>query len=419
MTRTPLRSLRSGDDLLRLERLKSLRPRPQPQLRPSTLASASTRSASEKKLQSCPNCGQEFIRLSRHLPHCRLQPSPHLEVVPECVDIPDIPSGLPSELSPPPPSRPDQHHSDFGRDDELGFVLHDFTHSRDVQVPSVLTDIQPRLPVKWPHTSNLQAWSSFQDAVLHRCSPAVYHLPVDQAMDLLSHSIYDCGSSVFGVRRAKARRPVFTPNSRTVERHCRREKDKAKRRLRAEPLSSQAKYDYLQAVRRHSQALHVLLGEERNLDEQAARSKFKRDPHQFANHLFSPPQLGKPTFTKEVADEFYTNTYRDTDRSFRYSPPDGFPRPPPPAVPSSASFATLKEFRALLRRKSNRSAAGVNGVSYMVYKRCSRLCRILWQILGKIWSRRRIPLSFRIARTRQIPKTRDFSPLLDASHLRS
>ena len=73
-------------------------------------------------------------------------------------------------------------------------------------------------------------------------------------------------------------------------------------------------------------------------------NRFLRDPVKYAKNLLNPPILGKPGFSKEVADIYFTQAYTDPDRSYCYLPPVDVPRPPLPQSPFDLEFL----FRHLL-----------------------------------------------------------------------
>ena len=139
------------------------------------------------------------------------------------------------------------------------------------------------------------------------------------------------------------------------------------------------------------------------------KKRFLQDPHAFAKNLFNPPQAGAPTFTKEVAEAYFSDVCGDDNREYEYTAPSTLPRPPPPKVPFNCVFPSFDNFSKICWRKRNKSAPGCNGISYQVYKFCPKVRTILWEILKRVWYGNVIPSVWQIARIREIPKSSDTS----------
>ena len=136
------------------------------------------------------------------------------------------------------------------------------------------------------------------------------------------------------------------------------------------------------------------------------RKRFLKDPHRFATDLLNPPTTGKPTFSKSDADSFFQKTYSDSKRDFVYTPPP-MKRPDFPKHVFNSSPPSFKELSDICWKKSNGSAPGFNGNSFLIYKKCPQTRRILYNLFCRIWKERVIPISWRVGRLRLIPKTDD------------
>ena len=110
-------------------------------------------------------------------------------------------------------------------------------------------------------------------------------------------------------------------------------------------------------------------------------------------------------FSKESADMFFKATYEHESRSSGYEPFEGLPRPAKPKHSFDCSIPTLDEFDDVCAKKSNGSAAGLNGNQYLVYKRCPEVRRFLFQIIKRVWKERKIPREWTVGRIRLLPKS--------------
>ena len=100
----------------------------------------------------------------------------------------------------------------------------------------------------------------------------------------------------------------------------------------------------------------------------------------YAKRLFAHEQKkGDPAFSKETAAAYFTQTYRDSKRNADFSALKEMERPSVPIVPFKLASPSWSEFKAIVRKKRNGAAAGLNGISYVPYKKCEPLfLRLYW-----------------------------------------
>ena len=137
--------------------------------------------------------------------------------------------------------------------------------------------------------------------------------------------------------------------------------------------------------------------------------KFFQNPDAFAQNLFSPPNNGEPGFDKKAADDFFKKTYEDSERNYSYSPPPGLPRPAKPSIPFNLEKPSEDEISKIIWKKKNNSSPGLNGIGYLVYKRCPGVKQRLISLLQRIWVKKKIPTSWCVARIKLLAKTDDTS----------
>ena len=118
---------------------------------------------------------------------------------------------------------------------------------------------------------------------------------------------------------------------------------------------------------------------------------FRKDPHKFAQNVFRKKEARAPTFSKAVAQEFYTRTYHDADREHMYEAMPEMVRPQAPVSPFNTEAPTLKEVQEIVHHKRNAAAPGPNGIPYTVYKKCPSILKKLHEIFLRIWKDGDIP----------------------------
>ena len=112
----------------------------------------------------------------------------------------------------------------------------------------------------------------------------------------------------------------------------------------------------------------------------------------------------EPEFSCQTANKFFKETYSDPERKYAYQPPTGLPKPKKPKKPFDSKAPTWKHFSRVCWKKSNKSAAGFNGISFLVYKRCPGLRRIFWELVCRIWNSKQISKAWQIGRIKLLDK---------------
>ena len=98
-----------------------------------------------------------------------------------------------------------------------------------------------------------------------------------------------------------------------------------------------------------------------------------------------------PEFSADEAQEYFTTTYRDTERNFSYSALQDFQRPAAPEFLFSLRCPSLSEIEKNVRKKRNGASPGLNCLPYVPFKKCSSLRQFIFKLGKKIWLSQDIP----------------------------
>ena len=112
---------------------------------------------------------------------------------------------------------------------------------------------------------------------------------------------------------------------------------------------------------------------------------------QFGKELFQKKSVGQPTFSPQVAGDYFAKLYHDEKRDHSFDPLPEMKRPPLPQFPLFENPPTKQEIAEVLRLKRNCAAPGPNGISYVPYKRCPALIPTLQGIFSKVWKSKDVP----------------------------
>ena len=129
-----------------------------------------------------------------------------------------------------------------------------------------------------------------------------------------------------------------------------------------------------------------------------AQNAFRKDPNKFASDLFKGlKKNGTPEFGAKEAQDYFSETYKDTNRDHNYVPLEGFNRPPQPKFLFSTRCPSMKELQKCVRRKRNKATPGFNGISYVPYKKCPAILRMVSKIVRRIWKSGVVPDDWALA----------------------
>ena len=125
--------------------------------------------------------------------------------------------------------------------------------------------------------------------------------------------------------------------------------------------------------------------------------------------MFHPRNAGKPQFSVSDAEDHFAPLYSRDDRTTKFGPPPGCPRPPKPKFEFNTSELEEGKLFEAVKKKRNKNAPGINGIPFLVYKMCPRLLIILLSIMNRIWSEKVIPRCWQCGLIVLIAKSDDLS----------
>ena len=126
----------------------------------------------------------------------------------------------------------------------------------------------------------------------------------------------------------------------------------------------------------------------------AQQQKFRQDPWKFGTEIFKPCNRGKPMFTATEAEKHFVDTYSDAARGTEYKAPLGCTRPPQPEFSFCVAPLEKRKLLQAVAKKRNKNAPGMNGIPFLVYKKCPKVLDVLLLIMNRVWAEKIIPESW-------------------------
>ena len=102
-------------------------------------------------------------------------------------------------------------------------------------------------------------------------------------------------------------------------------------------------------MREHNRLTRVFREKETKIRNSQQQRRFKENPMKFGKELFQKRNSGEPTFTSQIALDYFAKLYRDEQRDFSFTPLPEMVRPSPPTHILSENAPTQEEIMQVLR----------------------------------------------------------------------
>jgi hypothetical protein len=219
-------------------------------------------------------------------------------------------------------------------------------------------------------------------------------LPIATTSVHFQEFIYEFMEKEFGTKDTGAKIPVRRkPRQHVGLARLRKQKRelKALRKLLGNKhphLQKKLQKQWHRLLRKHSALSRAVRRKTRARESRAAANAFKKDPNDFASKLFKGQGASAtPQFSEEQAKQYFAKTYRDENRNFQYTALKGMVRPPPPKHAIQIRPPTVLQLLASAKRKRNGAAAGLDAMTYVVYKKLPCTMTFLHRLGVEMWNR--------------------------------
>ena len=261
--------------------------------------------------------------------------------------------------------------------------------------------VRRRIPLTQPEWSMLERFVKASLTVL--LHPADDPLITSAILfDTLNKALPQCPRST--PRRRPSPPPAHVRNAAALKKRFRQLS--RQKRARGEPQSSHSA-ELIPAVGMHNHFIRVTRAADRFDDLLPTMKLYHGNPAKFSKAVLDGTQPGSTkaiNVTATDAEKFFRQVYADRRNDPLPPPPLSLVSPSPPRVAFHQAQVTLSELRRVLRRKSNSSAPGPDGIPYTIYKRCEILQRVLVQLYNDVIRTGRVPPSWGVANIVLIPK---------------
>ena len=257
----------------------------------------------------------------------------------------------------------------------------------------IATETRERL--KLPPAHDTTEWNALNNSLLKKLAlslpDSVFQSEsASQIAGKISSIVYTSLKDKFGGHEEPIKHEVKTkrkPNKRLAElRKEKKELKKARQLLHRNGQKNTAadkanSKRWFQVMHEHARLRRALELRYQARVRTKQHRRVQSDPMKFGKTLFEKKTSGEPTFSADQGYNYFSKLYKDDAREAPVFAMPEMKRPDMPSHLLEEAAPTRKEIAEAIRKKSNGAAPGLDGISYVPYKRCEAI----------IWSSKEIP----------------------------
>lgn len=228
----------------------------------------------------------------------------------------------------------------------------------------------------------------------------------------LLEGIYNFFASTYGTKQQQKSKRRQEKHTQALN-SAKKRKNEARRELRQAKTNGILSPDeimslarkFFQLVRSHSRC-------KRDYQRAASSRRVRHARHEchqnfcpFAKQLLDDslkPNI-EPQFSEEEATKFFTDTYHAQHKTF--ASPNWMPSPPIPTVEFNCDDISFEEISVAVRKsKSNSAPCPLDGIPYIVFKKCPALVTALHDLFNTCWMQSMVPAQWKTASVKLIGK---------------
>ena len=175
---------------------------------------------------------------------------------------------------------------------------------------------------------------------------------------------------------------------------------------------------FFKLIRLHNKLRKAKLQSERDKNTSKDQLEFRKNPYKCGKKLLHPDcnVVKEPSFTKEEAEIYFGELYKDVNRGHLDAPPEILPKPKLPVKPFDTTVPSKEDITAYIKKRKNSSKGGTNQIQYIMLKKCPALMKIYVKLIQMAWKVLitnsdvdQLPIHWIQAKRKLMPKSDDLS----------
>jgi len=260
--------------------------------------------------------------------------------------------------------------------------------------------------IAWPKMSDKDSWKDLDDYASTAIRSALCGSAKNKARQLPKILYSVCIERLGSVAKKTGDPKTKQANRRQVEKgRLRKQQRDLKKQLRC--CSEQGREGIvvlMDSIRdKIKELVRAEASRKRRRERRRKRERFLKNPYGFAKGLFEQGKTGELQASKEEVEQHLAMVYGQA-REVDISSMPVLQHPTCPGCDFEDGELRPEEVERVVKKARSKSAPGMNGISYKVYKKCPQVLSLLTRILGRLWMQGEVPEEWCMANGVYIPK---------------
>ena len=350
--------------------------------------------------QMCQWCGKFFVHVKKHDRFCKMRPQTQ------------SPGATPKEPATGAGTRKSEQKPCQDANHSANEVDAGSLHFQHIDIPAPDYKIERKKKLKLPAAKDVGCWRTIDEDLSQICSQITEKDPEErlEKVESLTYAYLETRYAADNKVPSKVtdREGGETKAIRISKRNVSKDFRNAKA-AGAVTRQQSLKQEYLRLVRLHNKSRRMELRKKKRKDVAKEQRSFRKNPYEYGKKLLNEANQGEPDFSREDAEKFFKKEYSHRQRGDVFDKLEGLPLAEKPSKEFQMEVLGWEDFEKKLKSRRNKSSPGPNGVPYTVYKRCSRLRRVIFDILSLLWIDKKVPRDWKIGESVLIAKTEELS----------
>lgn len=273
-----------------------------------------------------------------------------------------------------------------------------------------LNNLQTKTPISWGNMID-DRWTQLDSSVSEILSNRLrFCNSLSEKVQLLEDTIYNEAAQVFGHPVYKGGKNLSGKNRRTMlSINLIKEKNSLLRQIKVSCNLIQRK-ELQQLLTEVKAKITLLRRSERARKKRRkfkkAQDSFRNNPYKAGKDLLDPKCYSILRVDQETLDNHKSSSVKDDLYDVPLGNLHGLPPNPPISQPFPASAFKYEDFLKILATRRNASSPGINAIPYKVYKKCSKVNSVLFNMFKSCFKNCVVPIQWRCASEIYIPKSK-------------
>ena len=248
--------------------------------------------------------------------------------------------------------------------------------------------MQPKLPrIKFLPECDSEAWSMLDYAISKTLDKKLGKKKYNQRLNESGLVIYEVCKEILGVKETINKPPAKENRHQRMMKDLRNKKKNLKRQLRLANLDEkEGLLKIWQDLKEKCNTLSRVENQRKRwVKRRKEQGRFSQESYKYARNIFDKPKLGVLKTEKNLLEKYLKDMYFAPRRHIPLENNSNLVLPAGPKVEFNMKPPTCDKIRRIVSKSRNKSTPGLNGISFLLYKKCPNVLEWLHTNLKLAW----------------------------------